>query len=165
MATTAFKGSPVQTSGELPAVGSGAPAIDLTGADLSEVTSDGLGGRRVVLNIFPSVDTGVCAASVRKFNELAADLENTTVVCASKDLPFALGRFCGAEGIENVTAASGFRSDFGDAYGVTMTDGPLRGLFARSVVVLDDKGTVTYTQLVPEIGQEPDYDAVLVALK
>ncbi len=165
MATTAFKGTPVQTVGELPAVGSSAPAIELTGADLSDVTSESLAGRRVVLNIFPSVDTGVCANSVRKFNELAGSLENTTVVCASKDLPFALGRFCGAEDIENVTAASGFRSDFGDTYGVTMSDGPLRGLFARSVVVLDENGQVTYTQLVPEIGQEPDYDAALAALK
>ncbi len=164
MATTAFKGTPVHTSGELPAVGSAAPAIELTGADLSDVTSEGLSGRRVVLNIFPSVDTGVCAASVRRFNELAAGLDNTTVVCASKDLPFALGRFCGAEGIENVTAASGFRSGFGDAFGVTMVDGPLRGLFARSVVVVDADGTVSYTQLVPEIGQEPDYDAVSAAL-
>ena len=125
----------------------------------------GLAGRRVVLNIFPSVDTGVCANSVRKFNELAAGLDNTSVVCASADLPFALARFCGAEGIENVTAASGFRSDFGDAFGVTMTEGPLRGLYARSVVVLDENGSVTYTELVPEIGQEPDYDAALAALK
>lgn len=165
MATTAFKGTPVQIAGELPAVGSSAPAIELTGADLSDVTSQSLSGRRVVLNIFPSVDTGVCASSVRKFNELAAGLENTTVVCASRDLPFALSRFCGAEGIENVTAASGFRSGFGDAFGVTMTDGPLRGLFARSVVVLDEKGQVVYTELVPEIGQEPNYDAALAALK
>ena len=165
MATTAFKGTPVQISGELPAVGSSAPTIDLVGADMSEVTTDGLAGRRVVLNIFPSVDTGVCANSVRKFNELAAGLDNTRVVCASADLPFALARFCGAEGIENVTAASGFRSDFGDAFGVTMTEGPLRGLYARSVVVLDENGSVTYTELVPEIGQEPDYDAALAALK
>ena len=105
------------------------------------------------------------ANSVRKFNELAAGLDNTSVVCASADLPFALARFCGAEGIENVTAASGFRSDFGDAFGVTMTEGPLRGLYARSVVVLDENGSVTYTELVPEIGQEPDYDAALAALK
>lgn len=164
MATTAFKGNPVQTTGELPATGSAAPAIDLVGADMSEVTSDSLSGRRVVLNIFPSVDTGVCATSVRKFNELAAGLENTTVVCASKDLPFALSRFCGAEGIDNVTAASAFRSSFGEDYGVTMTDGPLQGLLARSVVVLDSDGSVAYTELVPEIGQEPDYDAAIAAL-
>jgi thiol peroxidase len=164
MADTAFKGSPVTTSGELPALGSDAPAFDLTGTDLADVTSAGLSGRRVVLNIFPSVDTGVCATSVRKFNEVAAGLDNTTVVCASADLPFALGRFCGAEGIENVVAASSFRSDFGADYGVTMTDGPLRGLLARSVVVLDGDGKVLYTELVPEITQEPDYDAAVAAL-
>lgn len=164
MATTAFKGTPVSTVGDLPEVGSAAPAIDLTGTDLSDVTSDSLAGKRVVLNIFPSVDTGVCAASVRKFNELAASLDNTTVVCAAADLPFALGRFCGAEGIENVVAASSFRTDFGSDYGVTMTDGPLRGLLARSVVVLDADGTVLHSQLVPEIGQEPDYDAAVAAL-
>ena len=117
-----------------------------------------------MLNIFPSIDTGVCATSVRRFNELAAGLDNTTVVCASADLPFALARFCGAEGIDNVTAASSFRSSFGADYGVVMTDGPLRGLLARSVVVLDADGTVVYTQLVPEIGQEPDYDAAVAAL-
>ncbi|GAB94717.1 thiol peroxidase [Kineosphaera limosa] len=164
MATTAFKGTPVQTSGELPAAGSTAPAIDLVGSDMSAVTSDSLAGRRVVLNIFPSVDTGVCATSVRKFNELAASLDNTSVVCVSKDLPFALSRFCGAEGIDNVTVASAFRSSFGEDYGVTMTDGPLAALLARSVVVLDGEGTVVYTELVPEIGQEPDYDAAVAAL-
>ena len=162
MATTAFKGTPVQTSGELPAVGAAAPDYALTGADLGEVVRPD--GRRVVLNIFPSIDTGVCAASVRKFNELAAGLEDTSVVCVSADLPFALGRFCGAEGIENVTAASTFRSDFGDDYGVTMTDGPLHGLLARSVVVLDRDGSVLHTELVPDIVQEPDYDAAVSAL-
>jgi thiol peroxidase len=118
-----------------------------------------------VLNIFPSLDTGVCAASVRKFNELAAGLENTTVLCISNDLPFAQARFCGAEGIENVVTASGFRSSFGKDYGVTMVDGPLAGLLARSVVVLDDKGTVVYNQLVDEITTEPDYDAAIAAVK
>ena len=163
MATTAFKGSPVHTTGDLPAEGSAAPAVELVGTDLAPVERPE--GRRVVLNIFPSVDTGVCAASVRKFNQLAAGLENTTVVCASADLPFALGRFCGAEGIENVTAASSFRSDFGDAYGVTMSDGPLRGLLARSVVVVGADGTVAYTEVVPEITTEPDYDAAIAALR
>ena len=164
MATTAFKGTPVTTTAELPAAGSAAPGFTLTGADLSDVTAEGLRGRRVVLNIFPSVDTGVCAASVRKFNELAAGLENTTVVCASADLPFALGRFCGAEGIENVVTGSSFRSSFGQDYGVTMTDGPLHGLLARSVVVLDADGTVLHSELVPEITTEPDYDAAVAAL-
>ena len=164
MATTAFKGTPVQTTGELPATGNPAPAFELVGTDLSPVTGD-QGGKKIVLNIFPSVDTGVCAASVRKFNELAAGLDNTTVLCVSNDLPFAQARFCGAEGIENVTSASGFRSNFGEDYGVRMTDGPLAGLLARSVVVLDGAGTVVHTELVPEIGQEPDYDAAAAAVE
>ena len=163
MATTAFKGNPVQTVGDLPAVGSTAPDFDLVGDGLAPVTRAETPGR-VVLNIFPSVDTGVCAMSVRRFNELAAGLENTTVVCASADLPFALGRFCGAEGIENVVVGSTFRSDFARTYGTLMLDGPLAGLNARSVVVLDADGTVAYTELVPEITQEPDYDAAVAAL-
>ena len=164
MATTAFKGNPVTTSGELPAVGSTAPAFDLVGSDLSAVTSESLAGKKVVLNIFPSVDTGVCAQSVRTFNEKAAGLEGTAVVNVSADLPFALGRFCAAEGIENVTSGSTFRSDFATDYGVKMADGPLAGLNARSVVVLDAAGKVVYTQLVDEITSEPDYDAALAAL-
>ena len=164
MAETAFKSSPVHTSGDLPATGSAAPAFTLTGANLADVSSSDYAGRRVILNIFPSVDTGVCATSVRKFNEVAAGLDNATVVCASADLPFALGRFCGAEGIENVVVGSSFRSDFGADYGVTMTDGPLRGLLARSVVVLDTDGSVLHSQLVPEITTEPDYDAAVAAL-
>ncbi|MCT1921981.1 thiol peroxidase [Brevibacterium luteolum] len=164
MATTAFQGDPVSTNGSLPETGSKAPAFELVGTDLSSVTSADVAGKRVVLNIFPSVDTAVCADSVRKFNELAGKLENTAVICASKDLPFALGRFCGAEGLDNVTSASAFRSSFGDDYGVRMTDGPLAGLLARSVVVLDENGVVLHSQLVPEIGQEPDYDAAVAAL-
>ncbi|NLT30498.1 MAG: thiol peroxidase [Propionibacterium sp.] len=164
MATTAFKGNTVNTVGDLPEVGSTAPGIALTGTDLSDITSEQYAGRRVVLNIFPSVDTGVCATSVRRFNELAAGLDNTTVINASHDLPFALGRFCGAEGIEDVVSGSGFRTDFGSDFGVTMTDGPLAGLLARSVVVLDGDGKVLYTELVPEITQEPDYDAAIAAL-
>ncbi|GAB47465.1 thiol peroxidase [Mobilicoccus pelagius] len=164
MATTALKGNPVQTSGDLPGVGGKAPGFTLTGTDLTDLTAADLEGRRVVLNIFPSIDTGVCAQSVRTFNERAADLEDTTVVCVSQDLPFALSRFCGAEGIENVTAASSFRGDFGRRYGVQMVDGPFRGLLARAVVVLDTDGKVLHTELVPEIGQEPDYDAALASL-
>ena len=164
MATTAFKGNPVTTSGELPAVGQAAPAFDLVGADLAPVTSSALAGKQVVLNIFPSVDTGVCAQSVRTFNEKAAGLDNTVVVNVSADLPFAHSRFCAAEGIENVSAGSTFRSDFATDYGVTMVDGPLAGLCARSVVVLDPEGTAVYTQLVDEITTEPDYDAALGAL-
>lgn len=166
MATTAFKGNPVHTIGELPAVGSTAPDFDLVGADLSDIKLSDFSGRRVVLNIFPSLDTDTCARSVRRFNELAAGLDNTTVLCISKDLPFAAGRFCTAEGITNVVTASAFRTDrFSEDYGVRLVDGPLAGLFARSVVVVDESGTVTYTQLVPEIGEEPDYDAALAALK
>jgi len=164
MATTALRGTPVTTSGDLPDVGDHAPDFTLTSTSLADVTSEGLVGSRVVLNIFPSVDTGVCAASVRRFNELAASLDNTTVVNVSLDLPFALGRFCGAEGIDNVTSASAFRSTFGDDYGVRMLDGGLRGLFARSIVVLDVDGTVLHTQVVPDITQEPDYDAAVAAL-
>ena len=162
MATTALKGSPVTTTGDLPAVGATAPRFTLTGSDLTDVSLPA--GRRVVLHIFPSVDTGVCAASVRRFNELAAGLENTSVICVSADLPFALARFCGAEGIENVTAASTFRSSFGEDYGVTMADNAFRGLLARSVVVLDESGTVLHTEVVPEIASEPDYDAVVDVL-
>ena len=164
MANITFKGNPASTVGQLPATGSPAPAFTLVGTDLSDVTLESLGGRQVVLNIFPSVDTGVCATSVRTFNEKAAGLENTTVVCASADLPFALGRFCGAEGIENVVAASSFRSDFGQTYGVTLADTPLAGLLSRAVVVIDAGGKVVYTEQVPEIGQEPDYDSALAAL-
>ena len=164
MATTAFKGNPVNTSGDLPATGDSAPSFVLTGANLADVSSADLDGTRTVLNIFPSIDTGVCATSVRTFNKLAAGLDNTKVVCVSADLPFALGRFCGAEGIDNVVAASTFRSEFGSDYGVTMTDGPLRGLLARSVVVVDGDGKVLHTELVPEIAQEPDYDAAIAAL-
>ncbi|WP_110207088.1 thiol peroxidase [Nocardioides daejeonensis] len=163
MATTAFKGNPVNTVGTLPAVGSAAPTYDLVGEGLSALTSADRSGR-TVLNIFPSVDTGVCAASVRKFNELAAGLENTTVINVSKDLPFAQARFCGAEGIENVKVGSAFRSSFGEDFGVTMTDGPLAGLLARSVVVLDEAGNVVHSQLVDEITTEPDYDAAIAAL-
>ena len=164
MATVTLGGNPVNTVGELPSVGAQAPEFTLTNAEVADFSSDSLRGKRVVLNIFPSVNTGVCAASERKFNELAAGLDNTTVVSVSMDLPFALGAFCAAEGIENVTPASAFRSDFGTTYGVAMSDGKFAGLFARSVVVLDADGKVVYTELVPEIAQEPDYDSAIAAL-
>lgn len=164
MATTTFDGNPVHTAGDLPAVGTPLPAFTLADADLSAVTSAGLEGRRVVLNIFPSIDTSVCAASVRRFNELAASLPDTTVVTVSQDLPFALGRFCAAEGIANVVTTSAFRSSFGGDYGVTMVDGPLQGLLARAVIVADTHGTVRHVQLVPSIGSEPDYDAAAAAV-
>lgn len=164
MATTAFKGTPVHTVGELPAQGSVAPSFELVGTDLTPVTDTSVEGR-LVLNIFPSIDTGVCATSVRTFNGKAAGLDGVTVLCVSHDLPFAQGRFCGAEGIEDVVVASAFRSSFGKDYGVTMTDGPLEGLLARSVVVLDADRTVRYVQLVDEITTEPDYDAALAAAR
>src|SRR5690349_13921161 len=162
MATTALGGNPVNTVGELPAIGSPAPAFSLVDQDFSEVTLPQ--GTRTILNIFPSVDTGVCAASVRKFNELAAGLDDTTVICVSNDLPMAQARFCGAEGIDNVTVASGFRSSFGDDYGLRMVDGKFEGLLARTVVVIDADGNVAYSQIVPEIATEPDYDAAVAAL-
>ena len=163
MAEVTFQGNPTQTSGSLPETGTTPPAFTLAGTDLGEVTENDFRGKTVVLNIFPSVDTGVCAASVRKFNQEASTLNNAVVVCVSNDLPFALGRFCGAEGIENVVTASGFRSTFGDDYGVRITDGPMEGLLARSVVVISPEGHVAYQELVPEIGQVPNYDAALAA--
>lgn len=164
MAQITFKGSPVSTIGELPAKGSPAPDFTLVKQDLSDTSLADCKGQKLVLNMFPSIDTGVCAASVRAFNEKAAALDNTTVLCVSMDLPFALGRFCGAEGIENVVPASAFRSNFGEHYGVTIADGPLAGLLSRAVVVLDESGSVIYTEQVPEIAEEPNYDAALAAL-
>jgi thioredoxin-dependent peroxiredoxin len=164
MATTALGEHPAHTIGDLPQPGSTAPSYTLTGTDLADVRSEDLAGRRVILNIFPSVDTGTCAASVRRFNQIAAGLDNTTVICASADLPYALRRFCGAEGIADVVAASSFRSSFGTDFGVTLTDTVMRGLLARSVVVVDIDGTVLHTELVPSIGSEPDYDAAVAAL-
>ena len=165
MGQVTLRGKPVSTSGTLPPSGYAAPAFTLTKSDLSDVSLGDLSGQRVVLNIFPSIDTAVCATSVRKFNEAAANLSNTVVLCVSADLPFAAGRFCGAEGITNVSTGSDFRNkDFGDAYGVRMTSGPLAGLLARSVVVIDENGMITHSELVPEIAQEPDYDAAIGAL-
>ena len=163
MATIAFGDSTANTVGDLPAEGSKAPSFTLVGADLAELSSADLTGN-TVLNIFPSIGTGVCQASVRKFNELAAGLDNTEVICVSQDLPFALAGFCGAEGIENVVVGSAFRSGFGTDYGVTMADGGWRGLLARSVIVLDEDGTVLHSQLTPSIGEEPDYDAAVAVL-
>ena len=165
MASITLKGNPVSTVGSLPAAGSDAPAFSALKTDLSEWTLSDQVGKRVILNIFPSIDTGVCAASTRRFNKEASSLENTVVLCISVDLPFALGRFCGAEGLENVIPASVFRNpEFGTAYGVTIADGPLTGLLSRAVVVIDESGKVAYTEQVPEITQEPDYDAALAAL-
>lgn len=162
MAQITLRGNPINTVGELPAVGSKAPGFSLTGGDLAAVSSEQFTGKPVVLNIFPSIDTPVCATSVRTFNERAAG-GGATVVNVSKDLPFAQARFCGAEGIENVTTASAFRDSFGEDYGVTLSDGPMAGLLARAIVVIGADGNVAYTELVPEIAQEPNYDAALAA--
>ena len=162
MTKITFKGNPVNTGGNLPDVGSLAPDFSLVKTDLSELKLSDLKGKNVVLNIFPSLDTGVCAASVRRFNKEASSLNNTTVLCISADLPFAAGRFCGAEGLENVVTLSTFRdSSFADKYGVLMIDGPLHGLLARAVVVVNPEGKVVYTELVPEIAQEPDYESAI----
>jgi thiol peroxidase len=156
----------VQISGELPTVGSKAPAFKLVGGDLSDVTLETFAGKRKVLNIFPSVDTPTCATSVRKFNAQANDLNNAVVLCISADLPFAQARFCGAEGLENVKNLSTMRgADFMEAYGVAIADGPMVGLTTRAVVVLDENDNVLHSELVPEIGQEPNYDAALAVLK
>ena len=165
MATISSRGEMVETSGELPAVGSTAPGFGLRRADLSPVSLADYAGARLVLNIFPSIDTPTCAKSVRQFNERVAALANTHVLCVSADLPFALSRFCGAEGIENVETASVYRApEFGLDYGVYMAEGRLGGLLARAVVVVDETGKVIHTELVPEIAQEPDYEAVAAVL-
>lgn len=164
MTTVTFSGNPVQLKGALPAVGAAAPAFTLTAADLSDKTLADFAGKRKVLNIFPSIDTGVCQQSVRTFNQRAAALNNTVVLCISADLPFAQARFCGAEGLDNVVTLSSFRSSFAQDYGVALADGALRGLTARAVVVLDENNKVLHVGLVPEITQEPDYDAALAVL-
>lgn len=166
MATTSFKGNTVHLDGTFVAVGQVAPAVQLVKGDLSPFTLDECKGKYVVMNIFPSIDTGVCATSVRKFNQLAASLPNTVVLCISRDLPFAQGRFCGAEGIENVTVLSDFRDacTFGRDYGVLMTDGPLASLLARAVVVVAPDGKVCHAELVQEITTEPDYEVAIKAI-
>lgn len=164
MAEITFKGDKVNTVNNLPATGSEAKNFTLTGTDLSEKSLSDYKGKNVILNIFPSINTGVCAQSVRKFNEEAANLDNTVVLCISKDLPFAQAEFCGAQGIENVEMLSDFRTNFGDEYGVQMTDGPLKGLLSRAVVVIDPQGQIKYEEQVPEIGQEPNYEAAIQAV-
>ncbi|MCW2565495.1 MAG: Thiol peroxidase, Tpx-type [Mycobacterium sp.] len=163
MAQITLRGNPINTVGELPAVGSPAPGFSLVGTDLGAVSSDQFSGKPLLLNIFPSVDTPVCATSVRTFNERAAG-SGLSVLCVSNDLPFAQKRFCGAEGIENVTTASAFRDNFGEDYGIALADGPMAGLLARAVVVIGADGNVAYAELVPEIAQEPNYDAALAAM-
>jgi len=165
MATITFKGSEVHTAGSLPAVGSKAPDFRLTAGDLSTKTLSDYQGKRIILNIFPSIDTGTCAASVRTFNQRASGLDNTVILCISKDLPFAQGRFCAAEGISNVVTLSEYKdSSFSDAYQVRIVDSPLEGLLSRAIVVIDENGTVVHTEQVSEIANEPDYDRALAAL-
>ena len=164
MATVTLNGHPFKTAGELPALGRKAPTFTLTKQDLSDLSLSDLSGR-VVLNIFPSIDTPTCATSVREFNSKAGAVDHTTVLCVSKDLPFALSRFCGEEGIENVEAVSAFRSSFAEDYGLTIMEGPLAGLCSRAVIVLDEKGMVLYREQVTEIADEPDYDSALAALQ
>lgn len=162
MANITFRGTPVNTSGNLPAVGATAPDFSLISSELAEVSLSDYKGKNVVLNIFPSLDTGVCAASVRRFNKEAAELDNTVVLGISADLPFAAGRFCSTEGIDNVITLSTFRgTSFGNDYGLLMTNGPLQGLLGRAVVVVNPEGKVVYTELVPEIAQEPDYHSAI----
>lgn len=163
MATITLKGNPIHTAGELPSVGSSAPDTTLTGTDLANVKLSSIAGKRV-LNIFPSIDTGVCATSVRTFNKRATEKPGVTVINVSMDLPFALKRFCGAEGIDKALSFSGFRGDFGPKYGVIIQDGPLAGLYSRAIVVLDESGKVLHAEQVPEIAQEPNYDAALAKL-
>lgn len=166
MAQITLGGNPIETLGMLPETGSKAPDFTLVKTDLSTASLSDFEGSRVVLNIFPSVDTGTCAASVRKFNEKASELDNTKVLCISRDLPFAQARFCGAEGLTNVISLSDFRDgSFGAAYGLTFSNGPLQGLHSRAVVVLDEKGNVLYTEQVAETKDEPNYEAALAALK
>ncbi len=165
MATITLKGNTIHTIGELPEVGSKAKDFTLVKNDLSTTTLSDYSGKRVVLNIFPSIDTGTCATSVRAFNKLASSLENTVVICVSRDLPFAQARFCGAEGIENVVMGSDFvAGQFGKDYGLEFTDGPLAGLNSRSIVVLDENHAVLYTEQVSETVEEPNYDNALAAL-
>jgi len=166
MAEITLGGEKINTIGSLPEVGSDAPDFLLVSKDMREMTLASYHGQKVILNIYPSIDTGVCAASTVRFNNEASHLENTRVVCVSKDLPFALTRYCQAESIKNLDNLSSFRDGgaFGKSYGVEIIDGAFKGLNARAIVVIDEKGKVKYTELVPEVGQEPNYEAALSAL-
>ncbi|WP_062058944.1 thiol peroxidase [Aquimarina longa] len=165
MASITLKGNAIHTSGTLPEVGDTAPNFELVNTDLSTTKLSDYKGTRVILNVFPSVDTGICAASVRAFNKEASNLSNTKVLCISRDLPFAQDRFCGAEGLKNVINHSDFKTgEFGKNYGLDIIDGPLQGLHSRAVIVVDEQGEIIYKEQVPEIVQEPDYSAALKAL-
>lgn len=163
-ATVTLGGKPVSVSGKLPAKGKLLPKFSLTTSALQDITNKDLAGKRVIFNIFPSIDTPTCATSTRKFNEIAASLQNTEIYCVSADFPFAQGRFCGTEGLTNVKTASSFRSNFGAAFGVNLTTSVLKGVLARAVVVADEKGKVLHTELVSEIASEPNYDAAINSL-
>lgn len=166
MAQITLKGNTLETIGTLPTVQTKAPHFELVATDLSTKSLSDYAGKNIVLNIFPSVDTGVCATSVREFNKKAAALPNTVVICISRDLPFAFSRFCGAEGLDQVVTLSDFKTGaFGEAYGVTMTTGPLAGLLSRSIVVINPEGQIVYTEQVPEITQEPDYEKAIANIK
>lgn len=165
MASITLHGNAVNTIGNLPEVGTDVKNFELINVDLNAKTNKDFSGKRVVYNIFPSIDTGICAASARKFNEEASQLNNTVVINVSRDLPFALSRFCAAEGLDNVETLSDFRGSFGEDFGVTMSDSPMQGLLSRAVIVADENGKVIYTEQVPEIAQEPNYDNALNALK
>ena len=165
MANVTLGGTPVETIGNLPTIGSKAPDFKLTGTDLADKTNNDFEGQRLVLNIFPSVDTGTCAQSIRTFNEKASQLENTKVLCISKDLPFAMARFCGAEGIDNVESFSDYKTgDFGKDYGLTFATGAFETLLSRCIVVIDANGTVLHTEQVAEIADEPNYESALASL-
>ena len=166
MAKITLGGNETNTVGNLPEVGNAAPDFELVSKDMEEKTLASYHGQKVILNIYPSVDTGVCAMSTKKFNQEASQLNNTRIICVSKDLPFALKRYCDAEGIENLDNLTNFRDsgDFGKNYGVEIADGAFKGLNARAIVVIDEEGKVKYTELVPEVGQEPDYDKAIASL-
>lgn len=165
MSTITFHGDPIKTNGTLPAVGENLKDFTLVAVDLSEKHLSDFKGKNVILSIFPSVNTGVCAASVREFNKDAAKLDNTVILCISKDLPFAQSQFCAAEGIENVVMLSDFRSHVGEDYGVQMTEGPLKGLLSRAIIVVNPEGKITYTEQVGEVTDEPNYEAALKSVK
>ena len=163
--TVTLGGNPVSVSGKLPATGKALPKFSLTTSALQEITNKDIAGKRVIFNIFPSIDTPTCATSTRKFNEIASSLQNTDVYCVSADLPFAQGRFCGTEGLSNVKTASSFRSNFGATFGINLMSSVLKGVLARAVVVVDEKGKVLHTELVSEIANEPNYDAAINSLR
>ncbi len=165
MATITLHDQPVQTIGALPEIGSNLKDFTLVNLDLKEKSAQDFSGKKKIFNIFPSIDTGVCQAAARKFNEQASDLENTVVINVSRDLPFALNRFCAAEGLDNVVSLSDFRGSFGEDFGVTITDSPMKGLLSRAVIVADENNKVIYTEQVPEIAQEPNYQKALDSLK